>query len=473
MAVSKEQIQKIRAFADAHIDELVEELFKLCRIDSVRTEACPGAPFGKGPKAALEAASALAEKKGFFVKDYDGYVRTADLNPDAEASFDMLGHVDVVPAGDGWTVTEPFAPIRKDGVLYGRGVADDKGGVVAAIFAMQAVKELGLPISKRCRLIIGNGEETGMEDVNYYYTKEKEAPMTATPDAEYPVICGEKGRVAPVFEAEFEASKGARRLLSLDGGIAVNQVPASAVARLAGISAAEAQKAASAVTEETKVTFTFENEGEVLVIRAAGRSAHGSMPELGINAVLGLAKLVLALGLDVCRGLEILADYCALFPFGEFDGRTCGMAAKDEVSGASSCAADIIHMSETSFHGEVDFRTAICADAMDPEKILREAGAKAGLKVSFSEVIKSHYVPVDSPFVKALNGCYEAVTGKKGAALVIGGNSYVHGTKGGVCFGYVTDDADAGIHGPNEHIPVKDLYDTVVIYALAIAELCK
>lgn len=473
MAVSRELIQKIQAFADAHINELVEELIKLCRIDSVRTEACPGAPFGKGPRAALEAASALAEKKGFAVKDYDGYVRTADLNPEAEPAFDMLGHVDVVPAGDGWTVTAPFEPVLKDGVLYGRGVADDKGGVVAALFAMQAVKELGLPVTKRCRLIIGNGEETGMEDVNYYYTKEKEAPMTATPDAEYPVICGEKGRVAPIFEAEFEPSAGAKRLLSLDGGIAVNQVPASAVAKLTGVSAAEAQKAAAAVTAETKVTFTFENEGDVLVIRAAGKSAHGSMPGLGVNSVLGLAKLVLALGLDDCRGLEILKNYCDLFPFGEFDGKTCGMAACDEVSGATSCAADIIHMNETSFHAEVDFRTPICADALDPEKILGEAGEKAGLKVSFTEVIKSHYVPGDSSFVKALNGCYEAVTGKQGAALVIGGNSYVHGTKGGVCFGYVTDDAEAGIHGPNEHIPVKDLYDTVVMYALAIAELCR
>jgi len=473
MAVSKELIKKLEAFADAHIDELTEELFKLCRIDSVRTAPEPGAPFGKGPKAALEAASALAEKKGFAVKNYDNYVCTADLNAGAEAAFDMLGHVDVVPAGDGWTETTAFEPVKKGDILYGRGVADDKGGVVAALYAMQAVKELGLPISKRCRLIIGSSEETGMEDVRHYYTKEKAAPMTATPDAEYPVICGEKGRVAPVFEANFEASNGARKLLFLDGGIAVNQVPASAIARLAGVSKEEAEKCAAAVTAATKVKFSFLEDGDALVIRADGKSAHGSMPELGINSVQALSMLVLSLGLDACKGLEILKNYTELFPFGDFLGKACGMAVEDAISGPTSCAADIIHMTETTIHGEVDFRTAFNADAYDPGQILGGKAAAAGLEVIFREIIKSHYVPAESEFVQTLVGCYEEVTGKKGKASIMGGNSYVHEIDGGVCFGYVTDDAEACIHGPNEHIPVKDLRDTIVIYGLAIAQLCK
>ena len=470
---NREWKKAFEQFADAHIGEMTEDLKALCRIDSVQTAAQPGAPFGPGAKKALEAASALAEKKGFAVRDYDGYVRTADLNPGAPARFDMLGHVDVVPAGDGWTVTEPFEPVLKDGVLYGRGTADDKGGVVAALYAMQAVKELGLPLSGRCRLIIGNGEETGMEDVTYYYTKEPEAPMTATPDGEYPVTCGEKGRVTPVYDADFAASEGARKLISLEGGIAVNQVPAGAKAVLEGVSTEEFAAKAAAVTAETAVRFTAEKDGGKLIIRAEGRSAHGSTPELGINAVQGLAKLVLALHLDACPGLEILKNYCELYPFGEFDGKTVGMAAKDEVSGATSCAADILRMSETHFHAEVDFRTAICADASDPVKILTESGEKIGAQVSISECIKAHYVSGDSDFVKTLNACYESVTGKPGAALCMGGNSYVHSTKGGVCFGYVSNDAEACIHGPNEHIAVKELRDTVVIYALAIAELCR
>lgn len=473
MTVSEQYKKQIEAFADAHMEELTKDLMELMKINSVRTEAKPGKPFGEGPFKALEAASALAAKKGLAVKDYDGYVRTADLNPQGEAAFDMLGHVDVVPAGDGWTVTGPFEPKLIGDVLYGRGCADDKGGVVAGIYAMQAVKELCLPVTKRCRMIIGSGEETGMEDVHYYYSKEEEAPMTATPDAEYPVTCGEKGRVAPVFTAVFKVSESAKKLISLDGGIAVNQVPASAEAVLAGVSIAEAENAAGEVSERTGVKFTFTADNGLLKVRAEGKSAHGSMPELGINSLQGLVELILALDLDACEGLDILAAYAKLYPFGEYDGTSTGMAAKDEVSGATSVAPDIIHMTETSFRGEVDYRTAVCADAMDPVAILTEKAKEAGLTVSFDEVIKSHYVPGDSDFVKTLLSCYESVSGKKGAALCMGGNSYVHDTRGGVCFGYVTDDAEACIHGPNEHIPLKDLRDTVVIYALAIAGLCR
>lgn len=473
MNLSREMRTKIEQFADAHMEELTADLTALMQINSVRTGALPGAPFGLGAKKALEAASALAEKKGFAVTNFDNYCRTADLNPGTEPCFDMLGHVDVVPAGDGWTVTDPFEPLLKDGILYGRGVADDKGGVVAALYAMQAVKELGIPVSKRCRLIIGSGEETGMEDVNYYYTKEAEAPMTATPDAEYPVTCGEKGRVAPCYDAVFAASTGKRELNYLKGGIAVNQVPASAVCEVEGVSMEEFEAKAALVTKETKVKFAAVEKDGNLVIRAEGRSAHGSTPELGINAVLGLAKLVLSLDLDPCEGLTILKNYCEVYPFGDFEGKAVGMAARDEVSGATSCAADIIRMTDTQFHAEVDFRTAICADAMDPVKILEESGKKIGAAVTISECIKSHYVPGDSDFVKTLNACYEEITGKPGAALCMGGNSYVHGTKGGVCFGYVANDAEACIHGPNEHLAVKELRDTVVIYACAIAELCR
>jgi len=465
--------KELEAYADAHLEELVKDLSELVKIDSVHTEAKPGAPFGEGPKKALEAASALAAKKGFSVKDYDGYVRTADLNADGAPCLDILGHVDVVPAGDGWTVTAPFEPKRIGDVLYGRGTADDKGGVVAALYALQAVKELGIPVTKRCRLIIGSGEETGMDDVHYYYSKEPEAPMTASPDAEYSVTCGEKGRVAPVYTASFKASEGKKKLILLEGGIAVNQVPASANAVLAGFTAKEAEEAAKDVTARTKVSFTLKEEGGLLNVRADGKSAHGSTPALGINAVQALAELVLALKPDACEGMKILEAYTKMYPFGEYDGTSSGMATKDAVSGDTSCAPDIIRMTETAFRGEVDYRTAFNADVLDPAAILSAKAKEAGLEVCIDEVIKSHYVPGDSTFVKTLNACYEAVTGKKGEAMIMGGNSYVHDTKGGVCFGYVTDNAEGGIHGPNEHIPLKDLRDTVVIYALAIAGLCK
>lgn len=100
--------------------------------------------------------------------------------------MDVLAHLDIVPAGDGWTVTEPFVPVVKDGKIYGRGTADDKGPAIAALYAMRAVKELGIPVKKNVRLILGTDEECGSSDIRHYYSVEEEAPMTFSSGRQLP-----------------------------------------------------------------------------------------------------------------------------------------------------------------------------------------------------------------------------------------------------------------------------------------------
>ena len=58
----------------------------------------------------------------------------------------------------------------KDGKIYGRGTADDKGPAIAALYAMRAVKELGIPVKKNVRLILGTDEECGSSDIRHYYS---------------------------------------------------------------------------------------------------------------------------------------------------------------------------------------------------------------------------------------------------------------------------------------------------------------
>lgn len=485
----KEMIEK---YVDEHLPEMIEDLKTLCRINSVRSEAEYFAPFGKGSLDALNAASKMASEYGFTVTDYDSYVRTADLCPEGEASLDILAHVDVVPAGDGWTETEPFEPVLKDGRVYGRGCADDKGGFISALYAMRAVKELGLPVGKRCRLIIGSAEETGMEDVTYYYCKEAAAPMTVSPDAFYPVINVEKGRVAVAFDAEFAAPEGSKKLVSLDGGIAINQVPASAEAVITGITSDDiapeeylfrdyeartftvecSESDEESITKETGVSFLFEEIDGGIKIHATGRAAHASTPEKGCNAVLALAELVLRLPLDPAEGLNVLSGYILHYPSCDFFGECAGMEVEDEVSGHTTSAPDIIHMTETSFHAEVDYRTACCADGCDFEGILSEAAEDMGASVTITDLTASHAVPKDSEFIQTLLRCYGEVTGEKGSCVSMGGSTYVHEIEGGVAFGHLPADQDVHEHGPDEYMPVEYLKKTAVIYALSISRLC-
>ena len=126
--------KEIEGYMEAHRQEMIDDICTLCRINSEKMPYSEGKPFGEGPFAALQMALSMAEKYGFSITNYDNYVGTADLN-DGERCLDILAHLDVVPAGEGWTETEAFEPVVKDGRLYGRGTADDKGPAVAALYA--------------------------------------------------------------------------------------------------------------------------------------------------------------------------------------------------------------------------------------------------------------------------------------------------------------------------------------------------
>ena len=101
-------------------------------------------------------------------------------------------------------VTKPFDPVVVNDRIYGRGTCDDKGPAIAALYAMKAIKELKIPLKKNVRLILGSDEECGSSDLDYYYSIEEEAPMTFTPDADFPVINIEKGRLSKEFRVSFE-----------------------------------------------------------------------------------------------------------------------------------------------------------------------------------------------------------------------------------------------------------------------------
>ena len=162
--MDKERIEAY--FADKE-PMLVEAVSRLVAIDSTEGEPAPGAPFGPGPAAALDEALKLAAEWGLAAENHEGYVGTADLNGEEDA-LHILGHLDVVSPGEGWTVTRPFTPKLVDGLLYGRGTDDDKGPVVASLLAMKAVKDLGVPLKKNCKVIMGTNEESGSGDIAWY-----------------------------------------------------------------------------------------------------------------------------------------------------------------------------------------------------------------------------------------------------------------------------------------------------------------
>ena len=144
-------------------DKMIESLQQNLRIPSVQGPAEADAPYGAGIRRSLEHALSTAEALGFSVTNLDNQMGWCEYG-EGEEMIAVLGHLDVVPAGDGWTC-DPFGGEIKDGKIWGRGTTDDKGPSFAALYALAAVRDSGLPIKRRIRVLLGCNEETGSADV--------------------------------------------------------------------------------------------------------------------------------------------------------------------------------------------------------------------------------------------------------------------------------------------------------------------
>ena len=463
--------EKIDKFIDAHKTEMLEDIAELCKIDSTKDSYRAGRPYGDGCFEALGAALHIAECYGFSINNYDNYVGTVDLN-DKEKQLDILAHLDIVPAGDGWTVTEPFVPVVKDGKIYGRGTADDKGPAIAALYAMRAVKELGIPVKKNVRLILGTDEECGSSDIRHYYSVEEEAPMTFSPDASFPVINIEKGSLHGQFTAEFEKSQVLPRMVSFKSGTKSNVVPSKAEALFEGLDGSDTEAFAHTLEAELGIRFDVTSEGGYMKIEAFGENGHASTPWKGKNALTGLLALIEKLELAECGQVEKIRALNKLMPHGDWFGKNLGIAMEDEESGQLTLTFSMLEITETSLSGDFDSRCPICSNEENTLKPAKAAMAGYGISLNNDSMNPPHHVPGDSQFVQTLLKSYEMYTGRKGECIAIGGGTYVHHLKNGVAFGAAMPATENNMHGPDEFAVIDELLMSAKIFAQVITELC-
>lgn len=457
-------------YIDNHKEEMLEDLKTLVRIDSKRTEALEGKPFGEGPAQVLAAAEKMMAGYGFTATNYDNYVVTGDFN-EKEKQLDILAHLDVVPVTPDWTVTKPFDPVIKDGKIYGRGTADDKGPAIAALYAMRAIKESGIELDRNVRLILGSDEECGSSDLVYYYSKEKEAPMSFSPDADFPLINIEKGRLAKHFTAEFEGDMTYPAVAEFHGGDKVNVVPANAYAIVKGI--AEETVRAAVEKEAGKIQFSVTAQDGAVRIDAKGVAAHGSTPEVGANAVCGLLKLLAQLPLAEGKRKEVLNNLAKLFPLEDCIGEALGIAMKDEISGHLTMNLGILDYDGEKLTGEFDSRIPACGNDENVTKVVAEKFAECKMTMEEGNMVPVHHVPADSELVKTLLASYERYSGIKGEPQAIGGGTYVHELQNGVAFGCMNPEVDNHMHGDDEFMVIDVLVMSAKIFADAILKLCK
>ena len=449
---------------------LVDATARLVAVPSVKGEPQPGAPFGAGLRRCLDEALALCRELGFAVENVDGYVGTADLNG-RETALHILGHLDVVDAGAGWT-REPFQVTEEGGLLYGRGVADDKGPVAAALLAMRCVRDLGVELPYNAKLILGTDEESGSADIAYYYGRAPYAKYTFSPDADFPLIHIEKGMYQPVFSRTFAPTDAVPRVVSLTGGFRINVIPGEAEAVLPGLDAAGVQEALTRTAAETGVSFQAEEDGGRCRILARGAGGHASLPEGANNALTGLLRLLAALPLADCDSTRAVRHLAALFPHGDGAGRALGIAVSDALSGPTTAALTLLRLDESGAEGRFDSRTALAATEENTRRAAEAALARGGFRCT-GAMTPPHHTPADSPIVQKLLRCYRLYTGETDARpLAIGGGTYVHGIPGGVAFGCERAGFSSNMHGADARIPVETLVLSARVCSQALSALC-
>jgi succinyl-diaminopimelate desuccinylase len=482
--------EKIDAYIDSKKEEMLADLMTLVRIDSQRGTPKEGMPFGEGPASVLAAAEKMLAESGLQTTNYDNYVVTGDLS-DKEKALDVLAHLDVVPVTADWTVTQPFEPKIVGDRIYGRGTADDKGPAIAALYALRAIREVGVPMKKSVRLILGSDEECGSGDLRYYYSKEQEAPYSFTPDADFPLINIEKGGLKGNFHASFTDGEQLPGVLFMKSGDKANIVPQRARLILAGLSAEEVQKVAGELGEKLGVTFTVssdvqpadEAEAErvgqlqrrgvaVVGIDVRGKAAHASTPQEGKNALTAAIRLTTLLPLADSQAVRALRGLDELLPFEDTCGKNLGIYREDRESGAVTVCFSILSVDEQGLKGTFDSRLPIGCDEVNTQKPAAEALARKQITMDLEPMVHPHCVPGDSAFVKTLLGSYERYTGIHGAPLSTGGGTYVHNLKRGVAFGCMTPDVDNHMHGDDEFMVIERLMTSAKIFADAMIKVC-
>jgi len=465
--------ERIDAYFNEHRDKLVQDICRLVNIRSVRGEPKEGMPFGEGPARALDEALKIAGELGFSPVNMENYVGTVDLN-DKPTELSILAHLDVVPEGTGWT-KDPYNATVEDGLIYGRGAMDDKGPAVAALYALAAAREIEPNLSKNARVILGTAEETGSEDIRYYFERVKPSPKTFSPDAGFPVINTEKGRYAPTFGASWEEDKALPRIISIRGGQTVNAVPSEATAVVEGVKYGVLEAMAEMIEEYSGASFTLEEEdNNIIKITAHGKNAHAAMPEEGVNALTAILFLLSHLRFAKSRSYEMICALNELFPHGDYYAKYLGVDMKDEVSGALTLNLSVMEFDLTGFTARFDCRFPVCGTKESVADAIKAKLAAKGIEIKGTDdITMPHHTPADSPFVQTLLKVYEDYTGCKGKCLAIGGGTYVHGIEGAVAFGCEMQGKNYRIHGPDEFASIEEIITSAKIFTQVIIDICK
>jgi len=406
-------------------------------------------PFGQPIQEALETILEIAENLGFETMiDPEGYYGYAEIG-EGEDLFGVLGHVDVVPAGDlnNWE-SDPFELTEKDGKLYGRGTGDDKGPMLASMYALKAILDEGYELNQRVRFIFGTDEESLWRCMEAYTDKEELPTMGFTPDSSFPLNYAEKGLIEYYLYAEEESA------IRLEGGGPLNAVPEQARVDYDE----EVEKALKELGHD------YEHIEDDLVVY--GKAVHAMAADEGENAIVYAAEALHQAG-KTNKMIDFIVNVLA-----NPNGEGIYGVVEDEASGKLMLTVGNVEFTDTSQKVGIDMRFPVSYSKEFIDEGLKEVGKEHQIDVEDYDYLPSVYLERDSALIKNLMTAYQEVTGDmESAPKLSGGATYARAMDNIVAFGPLLPGKEETEHQPNENIVIEDIKTAMEIYIEAFMNL--
>ena len=456
-------------------DEIISETQKLIQIPSVYSKSDnPSHPFGENVNKALEYILDLGKKLGFRTKNIDGYCGYIEFG-EGDKLVGIIGHLDVVPEGDNWTFP-PFSGTLSDNKIFGRGSIDDKGPVIASLYAMKTVMD-NCKIDKRVRLILGLNEENDWKCIKYYKEHEESPSIGFSPDADFPCIYAEKGIISPYLNMDYSQFEKEDIILeSIDcNNNVINVVPkiCSCVLKInnKNISSSEIiNNLKKIISEQNYEIDIYKIDEHSIKLTSHGVQAHAAHPDLGINSI---SRLVITLD-QIFKTYNInipIFDFFNKYINIQYDGQDLGIACEDE-SGKLTLNVGKFELNNHVLRIGMNLRVPIKTKLADIEETIKyQLSSYENIELIVQDKKEPLYVPKDSYLVKTLCNIFNEVTNSSLEPIAIGGATYARAFENCISFGANLPGQEDMCHKTDEFISIDNLILATKIYARAIYEL--
>lgn len=453
---------KVQQFVKDNRENIIADIKEIVAVPSVAGEPAEGMPFGPGPKNALNKGLEMASRMGLKTTNLDNYIGYAQLDGEKDDYLATICHLDVVPVGNGWKA-DPFIVREIEGWLIGRGVCDNKGAAILTMYMLKFFKEQGVKLPYTIRTLFGADEETGMTDVEHYLEKEKAPLFIFTPDANFPVCCGEKGIVSfNLFSKKVENSN----VVKFNSGVAGNVIP----------DLAEIIFKNGVGSFPIADGFEIEETSEGVKVTAHGIGGHAASPKGTKNAI----GMLVNYALDNNLFSEEEKPYFLLLKklHDVSDGSGLGIDADDKLFDPLTCIGGVISFDDGIFCQNINIRYPTNTNPEKIQKILDSLFKTVGGYVPESKGAEPFYIDPKDPIVVAMMNTYNEVTGLNTEPYTIGGGTYARHFPRGVAFGTEPQgdelpDFVGSAHMAEEGYSIDGFMSALEIIIIAMNELQK